>query len=65
MPDSLAENGAAVQPVPFISRVRLKNYKSIVGTFSFDPNGDTTNRVISVYQVKGGKWVWADQEIAQ
>jgi branched-chain amino acid transport system substrate-binding protein len=43
----------------------LKNYKSIVGTFSFDPNGDTTNRVISVYVVKGGKWVWADQEIAQ
>jgi branched-chain amino acid transport system substrate-binding protein len=43
----------------------LKNYKSIVGTFSFDPNGDTTNRVISVYVVKNGKWVWADQEIAQ
>jgi branched-chain amino acid transport system substrate-binding protein len=43
----------------------LKNYKSIVGTFSFDANGDTTNRVISVYQVKNGKWVWADQEIAQ
>jgi branched-chain amino acid transport system substrate-binding protein len=43
----------------------LKNYKSIVGTFSFDSNGDTTNRVISVYLVKNGKWVWADQEIAQ
>jgi len=43
----------------------VKNYKSIVGAFSFDANGDTTNRVISVYVVKNGKWVWADQEIAQ
>ena len=43
----------------------LKNYKSILGTFGFDANGDTTNRVISIYVVKGGKWVWADQEIAQ
>lgn len=29
MTDSSAENGAPVRPVPFISRVRLKNYKSI------------------------------------
>jgi branched-chain amino acid transport system substrate-binding protein len=43
----------------------LKGYKSILGTFGFDANGDTTNRVISVYVVKNGKWVWADQEIAQ
>jgi len=39
----------------------LKNYKSIIGPFSFDQNGDTTNRVISIYQVKNGKWVWIDQ----
>lgn len=29
MTDSPAEDGTAVRPVPFISRVRLKNYKSI------------------------------------
>jgi predicted ATPase len=29
MTDSSAEDGSAVRPVPFISRVRLKNYKSI------------------------------------
>jgi len=39
----------------------LKNYKSIIGTFSFDKNGDTTNRVISVYQVRKGKWDWITQ----
>jgi len=39
----------------------LKNYKSIIGTFSFDKNGDTTNKVISVYQVKNHKWEWLTQ----
>lgn len=42
----------------------LKGYKSIVGTFGFDKNGDTTNRVISVYVVKNGKWEWLAQVIA-
>jgi branched-chain amino acid transport system substrate-binding protein len=40
---------------------RLKNYHSIIGTFSFDQNGDTTNRVISIYAVKSGKWDWLTQ----
>ncbi len=39
----------------------LKNYKSIIGTFSFDKNGDTTNRVISVYRIKNGKPEFATQ----
>ena len=39
----------------------LKSYNSILGTFGFDQNGDTTNRIISVYTVQGGKWNWADQ----
>ncbi len=40
---------------------KLKNYKSIIGTFSFDKNGDTTNKIVSVYTVKNGKWEWLDQ----
>ena len=39
----------------------LKDYKSIIGTFSFDKNGDTTNKIISVYAVKNGKWEWLTQ----
>jgi branched-chain amino acid transport system substrate-binding protein len=39
----------------------LKGYQSILGTFGFDQNGDTTNRIISVYTVQGGKWTWTDQ----
>lgn len=40
---------------------KLHNYKSIIGTFSFDDNGDTTNKVISIYAVRNGKWTWIDQ----
>ncbi len=32
-----------------------KNYKGVLGETSFDENGDTTNQVISFYQVKAGK----------
>lgn len=40
---------------------KLHDYKSIIGTFSFDENGDTTNRIISIYVVREGKWKWVDQ----
>jgi len=40
---------------------KLKDYKSIIGTFSFDKNGDTTNTIISVYVVKNSKWEWLTQ----
>ena len=33
-----------------------KDYNGIFGSTSFDQNGDTTNRWISVYQVVDGKW---------
>jgi branched-chain amino acid transport system substrate-binding protein len=42
---------------------QTKNFKGASGTFSFDANGDTTNRIISIYKVSGsGKsatWVYA------
>lgn len=38
-----------------------KNYVGITGTFGFDQNGDTTNRNLSFYQVKGGKWQFIEQ----
>lgn len=33
----------------------------MIGTTSFDQNGDTTNKIISIYEVKGGKWAFLDQ----
>jgi branched-chain amino acid transport system substrate-binding protein len=38
-----------------------KDFKGVIGTTSFDENGDTTNRWISIYQAKGGKWEFIDQ----
>ncbi len=37
------------------------NYKGILGETGFDKNGDTTNRIISFYEVKNNKWVLVDQ----
>ena len=38
-----------------------KDFKGVLGTTSFDENGDTTNKVISFYEAKGGKWEFVDQ----
>jgi branched-chain amino acid transport system substrate-binding protein len=32
---------------------QTKNFKGASGTFSFDANGDTTNRIVSIYKVSG------------
>jgi branched-chain amino acid transport system substrate-binding protein len=36
-------------------------YDGAIGTTSFDENGDTTNKWISVYEVKDGKWTFVSQ----
>ncbi|MGI8589282.1 MAG: branched-chain amino acid ABC transporter substrate-binding protein [Chloroflexia bacterium] len=38
------------------------NYQGAIGTTSFDAQGDTTNRWISIYQVKSGTWTYVDQQ---
>jgi branched-chain amino acid transport system substrate-binding protein len=38
-----------------------KGFKGVLGETSFDANGDTSNKVISFYTVKGGKWEFIDQ----
>jgi len=39
-----------------------KDHKGPIGVTSFDENGDTTNRWISIYQVKGAAWTYIDQQ---
>jgi len=39
-----------------------KDHKGPIGTTGFDANGDTTNRWISIYQVKSGAWTYIDQQ---
>ncbi|MDQ6767892.1 MAG: branched-chain amino acid ABC transporter substrate-binding protein [Candidatus Eremiobacteraeota bacterium] len=39
-----------------------KPHHSIIGDFSFDSNGDTTNKIISIYGVRNGAWVFLTQK---
>jgi len=36
------------------------NFEGVTGNVSFDDKGDTTNKVVSIYVVKGGVWVPAE-----
>ncbi len=40
---------------------QTKDFKGVLGTTTFDQNGDTSNKVISFYEVKSGKWEFVDQ----
>jgi branched-chain amino acid transport system substrate-binding protein len=35
---------------------QTQNYQGAIGTTSFDQYGDTSNKVLTVYKVSGGKW---------
>ncbi|HEX6511785.1 MAG TPA: branched-chain amino acid ABC transporter substrate-binding protein [Chloroflexota bacterium] len=39
----------------------LKDFKGALGTYGFDQNGDTTDKIISMWSVEGGQWVAKDQ----
>ncbi|MFE9660530.1 MULTISPECIES: branched-chain amino acid ABC transporter substrate-binding protein [unclassified Streptomyces] len=39
-----------------VEEVGKSNFEGIAGKVSFDEFGDTTNKQLTVYQVKGGKW---------
>jgi branched-chain amino acid transport system substrate-binding protein len=38
-----------------------KRFDSIIGPFSFDANGDTTSKIISIYEAKKDNWVFLTQ----
>ena len=40
-----------------IAAVAATNYEGITGAIAFDANGDTTNKAITLYVVKGGVWI--------
>jgi hypothetical protein len=39
--------------LPYVAHVR---WHGATGITSFDRNGDTTNRIVSVYAVRRGEW---------
>jgi len=43
------------------SVANLKNFQGALGAYGFDQNGDTTNKIISLWNVEGNAWVAKDQ----
>lgn len=43
-----------------VAAVQTTNFQGITGTVSFDQYGDTSNKQLTVYQVKNGQWVAVD-----
>ena len=39
----------------------IKSFQSIMGPFAFDANGDTTNKIISIWGAQNDKWVFLTQ----
>ena len=42
-----------------------KTYSTVLGTVGLDENGDTTQKIISLYKVENGDWVFDSQVDAQ
>lgn len=58
-----ANGGKAPSRDQVLDQLRnTKDFPSVVGTFSFDANGDTSNRIISIYEAVKGKWVFVTQQ---
>jgi len=38
-----------------------KRFDTIIGTFGFDENGDTTNKIVSIYEAKKANWNFLTQ----
>ena len=54
-----ADNGALPSRSAVLANVAAtKDFASPIGTVGFDAAGDTTNGILSVYEVKGGKAVF-------
>jgi branched-chain amino acid transport system substrate-binding protein len=58
-----ANGGKAPTREQVLEQLRMtKDFPSVIGTFSFDQNGDTTNRIISFYEAVKDKWVFVTQQ---
>lgn len=62
--DAMKSNGGKLPSrAEVLSQLRSgKVHHSIIGDFSFDRNGDTTNKIISIYGVQNGAWVFLTQK---
>ena len=57
----VANNGNLPTRQQVIDQLGKVDYNGVIGHTTFDANGDTSNRIISFYTIKGGKADFADQ----
>ena len=46
----------SAEPAKYLPELTKIEYEGVVGKIKFDDKGDVLNGVITVYQVKDGKW---------
>lgn len=56
-----ANNGNKPDREAVRKAIASTDYNGVIGHTTFDKNGDTSNKIISFYQVTGGKWTFLDQ----
>ncbi len=59
--DAIKRSGKKDRAAVCTALQNTKNFPGVLGSTSFDQNGDTTNSVITITEAKGGKWVTVDQ----
>jgi len=59
---SKADGGKMPTRAQVLSELRsIKLFQSIMGPFAFDADGDTTNKIISIWGAQKDKWVFLTQ----
>lgn len=60
---ALASDGNKLPPRADVLKnvAATKNFSSPIGPIGFDPSGDTTNPILSLYKISGGKATFVDQ----
>jgi branched-chain amino acid transport system substrate-binding protein len=54
---SADDKGAIPSRAEVLAKLRAtKDLSTVIGRFSFDENGDTSEHIISIYRAQGGKW---------
>jgi branched-chain amino acid transport system substrate-binding protein len=57
-----ADGGTMPTRAQVLDQIRTtKRFDSIIGPFAFDSNGDTTSRIISIYEARNDNWVFLTQ----
>ena len=56
-----ADRGRMPSRDDVLAQLRSSAYSTILGTLAFDENGDTDLKIISVWEVRGGRWSFVSQ----